>query len=67
MWQSVVRTPDALEVDENIFDAGGDSLMLMKLHASMQHEFGIELSIVDLFNETTIRKQARLIEALLTT
>jgi aryl carrier-like protein len=67
MWQSVVRTPDALEVDENFFDAGGDSLMLMKLHASMQHEFGIELSIVDLFNETTIRKQARLIEALLTT
>jgi amino acid adenylation domain-containing protein len=58
IWQAVLSGAAPPEYDENFFDVGGDSLLLMALHKRLQDEFTVSLSIVDLFGETTIRKQA---------
>ena len=39
--------------------------MLMSVHKRLQDDFGVTLSLVDLFSQSTIRKQSALVERLL--
>lgn len=55
IWRKVLGNPN-VGVDDNFFDLGGDSLMLMEAHAQLQKTVpDFDLSIVDLFEFVTIR------------
>lgn len=45
--------------EDNFFDLGGDSLHLIEVHSELQKAIGGELSIMDLFEFTTVRSLAR--------
>jgi amino acid adenylation domain-containing protein len=49
--------------DDNFFDLGGDSLLLVAVHVSLQKKFQIEISITDLFEFPTVRSLARHLSA----
>ncbi|MCM3126807.1 non-ribosomal peptide synthetase [Paenibacillus provencensis] len=59
-WSEVlgVEGPGMLE---HFFDLGGHSLKAMQLSVKVQHEFGINLNLQDIFLYPTIREQASLI------
>lgn len=42
-------------LDENFFDAGANSLMLMRLHASLVESYGSDIELGDFFSHPTIR------------
>jgi hypothetical protein len=46
---------------ENFFDIGGHSLLVIKVHTLLRREFGVELTVVDLFQRTTVAGQAELV------
>ena len=46
-------------VDENFFDLGGNSLLLVQVHAKLEESFGREIAVVELFNHPTVRDLAR--------
>ena len=41
--------------DDNFFDLGGHSLLLVKVHGRLRAELGAQLSLVDLFRYPTVR------------
>ncbi len=55
--QEVLRL-DRVGVEENFFDLGGNSLLLVQVHARLEEAFGRELAVVDLFNHPTVRTLA---------
>ncbi|MAE65565.1 MAG: non-ribosomal peptide synthetase [Phycisphaeraceae bacterium] len=54
MWRELLGVAD-VSVDENFFDLGGHSLMLVELHSRLREKFAHELSVVDMFRYPTIR------------
>jgi amino acid adenylation domain-containing protein len=56
-WRQVLKV-DRVGLDENFFDVGGHSLLLVELHAALQAAFETEFDLVQLFNHTTVRAQA---------
>ena len=54
IWQRMLGVT-AVSLDTNFFDAGGDSLQLLAVHAELEKEFGKRLSVTDLFELTTVR------------
>ena len=58
LWQEVLRVP-SVRLDDNFFDLGGDSLLLIAVHARLQKEFPTAIQITDLFEFPTIRGLAR--------
>ncbi len=57
IWQTLLAI-DYVGINDNFFDLGGHSLLLVKLHAALKGEFGIELPLVELFQRTTVAAQA---------
>jgi acyl carrier protein len=55
-WRKVLDR--AVGLDDNFFDLGGDSLQLIEVHSELQENLGLELSMMDLFEFTTIRTLA---------
>ena len=49
-------------IDDNFFDLGGHSLLLIRVHGLLCRELDRELSVVDVFSNPTIRKLAAAIE-----
>ena len=49
---------ETVGVDDNFFDLGGDSLLLIDLHAKLQAELKREIPITDLFQFPTVRRMA---------
>ncbi|MFD8263154.1 amino acid adenylation domain-containing protein, partial [Streptomyces griseoluteus] len=47
--------------DDNFFDVGGHSLLLVRLQAALHHATGTRPSVADLLRHTTVRAQARLL------
>jgi hypothetical protein len=47
-----------VSVEENFFDLGGHSLLLVKMHRRLQETLYPELSIVTLFEHPTVRSLA---------
>jgi amino acid adenylation domain-containing protein/non-ribosomal peptide synthase protein (TIGR01720 family) len=50
---------DRVSVEENFFDLGGHSLLLVKMHRRLQETLYPELSIVTLFEHPTVRSLAQ--------
>jgi amino acid adenylation domain-containing protein len=49
-------------LDENFFDAGGDSLSLLSLHQCLQERFATRFAVTELFAHTTVRGQAAFLD-----
>jgi amino acid adenylation domain-containing protein len=58
LWQRVLNVP-TVGLDDNFFDLGGDSLLLMAVHTSLQKSLQTEIPVTDLFGFPTIRKLAK--------
>jgi acyl carrier protein len=59
IWQEVLRI-DSVGVHDNFFDLGGHSLLLMELQSRLCDTFDREVSIMQLFEFTTVHRQAEL-------
>jgi hypothetical protein len=46
-------------IHENFFDLGGNSFLMIKVHRAIMHEFGRELSLIEMFRRPTIALQAQ--------
>ncbi|MFI6821198.1 non-ribosomal peptide synthetase [Micromonospora sp. NPDC050187] len=55
-WAAVLGRP--VEADRNFFDAGGDSLLMIRLSGVLRRTFDREVDVVDLFRLPTIRDMA---------
>jgi acyl carrier protein len=62
LWRDVLHSVPGL--NDNFFDLGGHSLLLVKLHAALKQAFGTEFPLVDLFQHTTVASQAALLACL---
>lgn len=61
IWIGVLGRKDIL-VDDNFFDVGGNSILLIKLQAMLKDKIELDLKVVDLFAHSTIRRLAFLME-----
>ncbi|WP_280721380.1 non-ribosomal peptide synthetase [Kitasatospora sp. MAA4] len=50
---------DRIGVEENFFDLGGNSLLLVGVQTTVNQELGCDLSVVDLFSHPTVEALAR--------
>jgi amino acid adenylation domain-containing protein len=57
LWQRVLNV-STVGLDDNFFDLGGDSLLLLAVHSHLQKALQTEISVIDLFEFPTIRKLA---------
>ena len=57
-WQEALRI-EQVGVDDNFFDLGGHSLLMMKVHGLLSAAIGREIPIVDLFTYPSVRSLAR--------
>ncbi|HXB53930.1 MAG TPA: amino acid adenylation domain-containing protein [Vicinamibacteria bacterium] len=55
-WRDVLKI-ERVGVQDNFFDLGGHSLLLLQVHAKLRHEFP-RLSVVDLFRYPTVKAMA---------
>ncbi|MFJ8194667.1 amino acid adenylation domain-containing protein [Streptomyces sp. NPDC096094] len=58
LWCSVLGR-DRVGRDDNFFDLGGNSLLLVGAQTAVNQAFGAELTVVDLFAHPTVRDLAR--------
>ena len=63
IWQEVLKRGDAISTAEDFFTLGGHSLRAMQLMNHYYRDFGVKLSVRDLFVHTTIGSQAALLKA----
>ena len=61
IWQEVLHV-EKIGMDDNLFDLGGNSILLLKLHSKINEKYPSLVDVVDLFNHTTIGKLAEFIE-----
>ena len=54
IWRDCLNVA-AVGLDDNFFDLGGHSLLLVKVHGRLRAEMGAQLSLVDLFRYPTVR------------
>jgi amino acid adenylation domain-containing protein len=57
LWRGILNI-ERVGLHANFFDLGGHSLLLVRLQAAMQREFGQEFPLVELFQRTTVAAQA---------
>jgi len=57
IWRELLGRSD-VGVDDNFFDAGGQSLLLLRMHRLIESAFGTHLQIVKLLEHPTIRALA---------
>jgi hypothetical protein len=55
--------PNGIGVDDNFFDSGGSSLLLVKLHSRLQKALERTFPLVEIFKHPTIRTLAASLEA----
>ena len=58
LWKEVLGTR-RVGLDENFFDLGGDSLLIVAIHAQLQKLLQREIQLMDLFEYVTVRSLAR--------
>ncbi|WP_155732919.1 beta-ketoacyl synthase N-terminal-like domain-containing protein, partial [Pseudoalteromonas luteoviolacea] len=54
IWQSVLGVSQ-IERNDNFFQLGGDSLLLIQVHRELKERFNCELEVVDLFTYCTVK------------
>ena len=57
LWKRILRI-DRAGLDDNFFDLGGDSLLLVAVHSNLQKIMQIEIPVTELFEFTTVRTLA---------
>jgi acyl carrier protein len=57
IWKTLLGI-DYVGINDNFFDLGGHSLLLVKLQAALKAEFSIDMPLVELFQRTTVTAQA---------
>jgi hypothetical protein len=57
-WREVLGV-DRVGLDDNFFDLGGHSLLLVQVHAALSVQVALDLTILDLFRYPTVRSLAR--------
>ncbi|KAL6689954.1 polyketide synthase [Trichoderma pleuroticola] len=66
VWQDVLPTaaqPTQLSADSDFFFVGGNSLLLLKLRSELKMAFGIDLTLPELFQVSTVGDMASKIQA----
>jgi acyl carrier protein len=58
LWKEVLGT-QRIGLDENFFDLGGDSLLIVAVHSQLQKILQREIQVTDLFEYATVRSLAR--------
>jgi amino acid adenylation domain-containing protein len=58
IWAQVLGL-ERVGVHDNFFDLGGHSLLLMQLHGKLNEKFQTDISLVDLFEYSTVYAQAK--------
>ena len=58
LWRRILRL-ERVGLDDNFFDIGGDSLLLVAVHSNLQKMLQMEIAVTDLFEFTTIRTLGR--------
>ncbi|HEY0079202.1 MAG TPA: amino acid adenylation domain-containing protein [Pyrinomonadaceae bacterium] len=53
IWQEALRV-DRVGLNDNFFDLGGNSLLLVKVHSKLQEAFGKNISMVEMFRRATV-------------
>ncbi|MCX6584839.1 MAG: amino acid adenylation domain-containing protein [Candidatus Aminicenantes bacterium] len=61
IWRELLDK-EKIGINDNFFDLGGHSLLLIKLKSKLEKTFDREITIVDLFNYPTIDRQAQYFE-----
>ncbi|WP_314221587.1 non-ribosomal peptide synthetase [Streptomyces zaehneri] len=59
-WRAVLEH-DGFGPDRNFFDAGGHSLLLVRLREQLRLATGADIPVIDLLRHVTVREQARLV------
>lgn len=57
IWFQILKH-DAFDVEDNFYDVGGSSLLMMKMKHLIDADFQIDISVVDLFQYASIRSLA---------
>jgi amino acid adenylation domain-containing protein len=60
IWQDILPV-ETVGLDDNFFDLGGHSLLLVRMVGIFEKSFRKEISVIDLFERPTVREQAELI------
>ncbi|HEY2738170.1 MAG TPA: phosphopantetheine-binding protein, partial [Thermoanaerobaculia bacterium] len=65
VWRELfgLEDPNGIGVDDNFFDSGGSSLLLVKLHSRLQKALERTFPLVEIFKHPTIRTLAASLEA----
>jgi amino acid adenylation domain-containing protein len=64
IWQDLLGL-DRVGVDDNFFEAGGHSLLMIRLQVRINEAFGTRIAAMDLFRAPTIRALAALVTKVL--
>ncbi|MFZ1005309.1 MAG: beta-ketoacyl synthase N-terminal-like domain-containing protein, partial [Candidatus Sulfotelmatobacter sp.] len=57
IWKQILKIEE-VGVEDNFFDVGGQSLIIPEVHGALQKQFGTSLTIIELFQYSTIRALA---------
>ncbi|MEM7355109.1 MAG: amino acid adenylation domain-containing protein, partial [Acidobacteriota bacterium] len=57
IWQELLQV-DEVGIEDNFFDLGGHSLLLVEAHARLREQLETDLSVIDLFQFPTIKALA---------
>ncbi|HEY6186084.1 MAG TPA: amino acid adenylation domain-containing protein [Pyrinomonadaceae bacterium] len=60
VWQDVLRV-EKVGVQDNFFDLGGHSLLMVQVHSRLRESLGADITMLDLFKYPTISSLARYI------
>jgi acyl carrier protein len=60
IWKSTLGI-DSIDINDNFFDIGGTSFSIIKLSQMIKELCKVEISVLDLFQYTTIKDQSTLI------
>ncbi|OCJ62938.1 non-ribosomal peptide synthetase [Agrobacterium tumefaciens] len=63
IWHELLSSDNA-GVEDNFFEAGGDSLTIMQLLSRIRQEFSVHLTLAQLFGATTVKAQSELLSSL---
>lgn len=62
LWQEVLHRKD-LGADDNFFEVGGNSILLVALHHRLEEHYPDRVSVADLFGNATLRGMSALLDA----
>jgi acyl carrier protein len=62
-WKSVLQL-DEVSVDDNFFDLGGHSLLMLQIKRCLESELKVEIAPVDMFEYPTVRTLAQYLSGL---